>query len=378
MTRRRTALLALGLAPGLVLSVLTATPAAAAPRFAPERTVAAPTCARAGGGAGGGTDAVYAAGAIRGFVSFNSETCGDAIHYVQGGSQGWTRVATPYRGVPLAVAADEVSTYLVFLSFSDADQPDRVRITKRDHSGHFWPVTTLSHPLGTTVPSADVGAHGGRWWAVWDEQVGPGGEFAHAQLFTARTFGAAQGRTRLTSTATDVADTEASISVDAHGMVLAWRRQSQPARPGPSDLWVATSTGGALRNARALSTQGEQNGAPDVLRRGATLLAWVRDGRIVEADNASGAFRSHQFLVGGDRPRVGASSGSSFVSWTTGTETDASARGYVAQGSKGSTSFRGGYATPTGHDVQAAVAVNGRLTVLSRTRSAVVSRTGSP
>ncbi|MCW2667856.1 MAG: hypothetical protein JWN57_2818, partial [Frankiales bacterium] len=32
MTRRRTALLALGLAPGLVLSVLTATPAAAAPR----------------------------------------------------------------------------------------------------------------------------------------------------------------------------------------------------------------------------------------------------------------------------------------------------------------------------------------------------------
>jgi hypothetical protein len=372
MSRRRTALLALAAA----FSLLAASPAAAAPRFGAERLVAGPPCARTG--SGGGTDAVYAAGVIRGFVSFHGEACDDVIYYLEGGSQGWTRVTSPYRGVPLGVAADDVSTYLVFLTFSDAGQPDRVRITKRDHTGRFWPVRTLSHPLGATVPGADVGAHRGQWWAVWDEQVGPGGEFAHTQLFTARTFGTAHGRTQLTSTATDVADSEPSISVDANGMVLAWRRQSQPARPGPSDLWVASSTGGALRNARALSTEGEQNYAPDVLRQGATFLAWARDGKVVESDNTTGAFRSHQFLTGGDRPRIGASSGNSFVTWTTGTETDASSRGYVAQGNKGSNYFWGGYATPAGHDVQAAVAVHGRVTVISRTRTAVVSRTGSP
>lgn len=268
----------------------------------------------------------------------------------------------------LGVAADDVSTYLVFLTFTDADHADRVRITKRDHTGRFWPVTTLSAPLG---------AAGGRWWAVWDEQVGPGGEFAHTQLFTARTFGTPQGRTQLTSTASDVADSEASISVDANGMVLAWQRQTAPAKPGPSDLWVATSTTGALQAARAFSTEGEHNYAPDVLRRGVTLLAWVRDGKVVESDNSAGSFRSHQFLVGGDRPRIGLSSGSSFVTWTTGTETDRSYRGYAAQGGKASNDFWGGEVTPVGHDVQAAVAVNGRLTVISRTRTAVVSRAGS-
>lgn len=355
---------------------LGAAPAGAAPSFGPERTLSAPPCARTG--SGGGTDAVYAAGAVRGFVSFNSTACGDVITYVQGGSQGWTRVATPYRGVPLGVAADDVSTYLVFLTFSDAGQPDRVRITKRDHTGRFYPVTTLSGPIGATVPSADVGAHGGRWWAVWDEQVGPGGEFAHGQLFSAKTFGTPQARTQMTSTAADVSDAEPSISVDANGMVLAWSRQTAPAQPGPSDLWVATSTTGTLQNARAFSTEGEQNSSPDVLRRGATFLAFARDGKVVEADNASGTFRSHQFLVGGDRPRIGSSAGSSFVTWTTGTETDSSYRGYAAQGSKGSNVFWGGPMTPYGHDVQAAVAVNGKVTVISRTRTTVVSRTGSP
>jgi hypothetical protein len=36
------------------------------------------------------------------------------------------------------------------------------------------------------------------WWAVWSEQVGPGGEFAQTELFQAKTYGGALTRTRVT------------------------------------------------------------------------------------------------------------------------------------------------------------------------------------
>ncbi|MCW2607748.1 MAG: hypothetical protein JWO60_2441 [Frankiales bacterium] len=378
MSRPRLPLLAAAVA-ALVLA--SSAPASAA-SLEPPRTVAAPACAARpsdpDGPGGGKSDVAYGAGALRGFTSFQNPSCDDAVYYVQGGSQGWRRTLSPYRGLPLAVAVDEVSTYLLFFTYTPQGGLDRIWVTKRDHTGRFYPATALSSPIGAVVPSGDVGAHGGKWWAVWSEQVGPGGEFAHSQLFSARTYGTAQGRTQLTSTAADLSDSEPSISVDGDGMVLAWQRQAQTQQGGPTDLWVATSTDGTLRGARAFATQGKDNYTPDVLRRGATFLAWVRDGKIVEADNSTGSFRSHEFSVGGQGPRIGATNGSSYVTWQAGLDTtDASYYVYAARGSKGSAAFTGGQVSPVGHVLESAVAVNGRLTVVERKGAVVRSRTGT-
>ena len=73
---------------------------------------------------------------------------------------------------------------------------------KRSHAGTFFPTRVLSSVAADQVvtPTADIGAVGGRWWAVWTEQVGPGGEFAPQQLFQAKTYGTAADHQQITFT----------------------------------------------------------------------------------------------------------------------------------------------------------------------------------
>jgi hypothetical protein len=340
--------------------------------------VSAPACAT--GGSASASDAAYGGGQLRAVTSWSSAGCDGQIWFAAGGSQGWTRSRSPYRGVVLGVAADDTATYLLYVQWDASRTPLGLAVTKRTHDGRYFPSTVLSRTAGTgaVATNGDVAARGGRWWAVWSQQVGPGGEFAHQQLFQAGTVaGLTVQAAQATTTATDVEDSEPSISLDAAGAVLAWTRQSQPARPGPADVWVAVSSGGTWQRARAFSTAGTDNVEPDVLRSGAvTVVGWSRDGRVVTSDNSTGAFREHVFLVRGGEPRVGVAGGSLLTAWTAGTETDASYRVLFARSPKGGNAWESSYLSSYGEPLQALVGVNGRATAVIGARTSVVSRTG--
>jgi hypothetical protein len=339
-----------------VVAVAFPSPAFAADSFTAPVTVVAPSCAASPGSA----DAAFGGGTIRGFAGFSA--CSHAIYYVQGGTQGYTRVLSPYRGVVLGVDTDETATYLVYLMTDAAGNASGIGVSKRSHAGVFFPTRVLSTAAANQVvtPTADIGAEGGRWWAVWTEQLGPGGEFAPQQLFQAKTYGTAADRQQITFTGSDVDNTEPSISLDGNGAVLAWTRQTAPEQPGPADLWVATNANTAW-SSRVFSSDGTDNRTADVKRIGGfTFLAFVRDGRIVEAENTTGTWTSHVFLTPGDRPRVGSTSGSQFVAWT-------AANGvFYARGNKGSQSFVGQTVSARGTALDTMVTATGKGTLLIR------------
>jgi hypothetical protein len=360
---RRLAIAATGLAAGLAATLVAAAPAFAADTFTPPVTVVQPPCATAPGG----SDAAFGGGTIRGFAGFDN--CAHAIYYVQGGTQGYTRVQTPYRGIVLGVDADETATYLVYEMTDSAGVVSGIGVTKRSHGGAFFPTRVLSTAAGRQVvaPTADISAEGGRWWAVWTEQVGPGGEFADQQLFQAKTFGTPVDHQQITFTGPGVDNTEPSISLDSVGAVLAWTRQTAPEQPGPADIWVATNANTAW-SSRVFSADGTDNHTADVKRNGAaTILAFVRDGRVVEADNTTGAFVSHVFLTPGGGPRVGVTAGSEFVSWTAGGGV------FYARGNNGGQSFVGQFVAAPGTTLDTTVTTNGRSTLLIRSGTRLYS-----
>jgi hypothetical protein len=355
MFRRRSALAAIATAAcGVVLAF--PSPALAADSFTAAVTVVDPPCATAPGTA----DAAFGGNTIRGFASFDD--CSYAIYYFQGGTQGYTRTVAPYTGVVLGVDADETATYLIYRMTDPIGRTTGIGVTKRSHGGTFYPTRVLSEAAATQVvlPTADIAAEGGRWWAVWTEQVGPGGEFASQQLFQAKTYGTAADHQQITFTAADVDNTEPSISLDSRGAVMAWTRQTAPEMPGPSDVRIATNPDTAWTS-RVFSDAGTFNRTADVKRiSGFTFVALVRDGRIVEAENTTGRWTRHVFLTPGDRPRVGATSGSQFVTWTAG------GRVFYARGNKGSQSFVGQYVSAPGTVLDTMVTANGKGTLLIR------------
>ena len=333
-----------------------ASPAYAVDSFTAPVTVVAPPC----GEPEGTSDAAFGGSTIRGFAGFDG--CSFGIYYVQGGTQGWTRVLSPYRGRVLGVDADETATYLVYLMTDAAGNASGVGVTKRTHAGAFAATRVLSTAAGRQVvlPTADIGAEGGKWWAVWTEQVGPGGEFAPQQLFQAKTYGTAADHQQITFTGADVDNTEPSVSLDTRGAVLAWTRQFQPAVPGESDLRVATNPNTAWTS-RVFSDTGTQNRTADLKRIGGfTFITWVRDGYIVEAENTTGGWTGTVFTHPGDRPRIGSTFGSQFVSWTTGGGV------FYARGNKGSQSFSGQIVSAPGTVLDTMVAANGKGTLLIR------------
>ena len=327
-------------------------PASAADSFTAPTTVVAPPCATPGA-----ADAAFGGGTIRGFASFDA--CSHAIYYFQGGSQGYTRVLSPYRGNVLAAAADQTATYLVYVMTDAAGNPSGLGVAKRTHAGSFAGTRVLSTVAGRQIvaTAADIAATGGKWWAVWTEQVGPT-EFAPQQLFQAKTFGTPADHQQITFTGPDIDNAEPSISLDGNGAVLAWRRQTAPEMPGPSDLWVATNANTAW-SSRVFSNAGTQNGSPDIKRiAGSTYVAFVRDGQVVESENTTGAWTSHVFLTPGSGPRVGATFGSVFVVWNA-----TNGRVFYARGNVGSQSFVGQYVSAPGTRLDSLVAANGKGTL---------------
>jgi hypothetical protein len=303
----------------LVLAL--AAPASAVGAFGSPQ-VLLPSC-----GTGLGDAAIAVDGTVRGFAECNGNPYGPIWYFRHTPGQLPFRQATPYTGLVLGAAWDGSGfTYVLF------EQNDQLKIARRTEStGAYSAVTTLS-TTGASVLfyTADVVASAGKWWAVWSEQVGPGGEFAQTELFQARTLLGLQGRTRITATASNLDDSEPSLAYAGGRVTLVWTRTANPAVPGPSDLRIATNTGGGW-SSRLLAWAGDQNVEPHVVvYAGVTYVTWVRDGRIVVASNASGSFASHTFLTPGFIPTVAVSFGKVFVAWAVG-EADPLNRVFLAE-----------------------------------------------
>jgi hypothetical protein len=268
-------------------------------------------------------DAVVTSGGLtRGFVSFHGGACADVglIFYFQGSGGTWTRAQSPLRGRVLAAADDGSSTFLLYQSSSG------VWVAKRPRTGGLVNVQRVSTtPLGGAVFSTgDLVAFTDQWWAVWTEQVGPGGEFAPSLLFQSKTIGAGDCIDPIIKEQITFAGNDERPSI-----VL------KPASAGASgaDLFFSRNDGaqglrGHIRTGsadctgnwtfRRLSFAGDVDLNPDAFRSGAgnNHLAFQRDGsHIVYLNNSSGAYRGRQFVTPGVLPRVTTSQGVIFVAY---------------------------------------------------------------
>jgi hypothetical protein len=213
-------------------------------------------------------------------------------------------------GTVLGVTADATATYVLFRTETT------ILIGKRTNAGVFSSraVDTWS---GAVPPRGDVIARDGRWFAVWNKQVGPGGEFADVELFQG---GSVEPFRRIT-TRPDVDDADPTLAYSGTIPVLVWSREQAPAVPGPADLWVAKYLNGGWQS-RVFASLGTLNLSPDIATAGGlTYVTWQRDGAIVVAGNSTGAFASHTFLTRGFAPKVAASATAGpvdhvFATWT--------------------------------------------------------------
>jgi hypothetical protein len=268
-------------------------------------------------------DAVATSGGLtRGFVSFHGGSCADVglIFYFQGSGGSWTRAQSPLRGRVLAAADDGSSTFLLYQGSSG------IWVAKRPHTGGLANVQRVSTATqgGGALTAGDLVAFTDQWWAVWTEQVGPGGEFAPSLLFQSKTIGAGDCIDPIVKQQITFAGNDERPSI-----VL------KPASAGASgaDLFFSRNDGaqgtrGHIRTGsadctaswafRRLSFAGDIDLNPDAFRSGPgnNHLTFQRDGdNIVYLNNASGAYRGRQFVTPGVQPRVTTSQGVIFVAF---------------------------------------------------------------
>jgi hypothetical protein len=292
-----------------------ATPAAAVGPFGPVVTVVQAGCRP--DGSASGDSVVGSDGIVRGFVSFTGGNCGTnpLIRYFEGSGASWTSIVSPYRGRVLGVAWDGSATFLLHTDGSN------IRITKRDSSG-FTPGRVLSTHFGERfVPSGDVIAAGGRWWAVWSEQVGSG-LAAQNDLFQGLTLGQGHfhdgiNRQRITFVGLD--DTEPSLTFVPGGgsngqAMLAWHRQDIPL--GGNVIRVARAHFDGRWSSQSYTPANRQASSPDLFTYGPIIFGtYVLDNQIIQATNPPASLITNSFSTGYG-PRIGSSGGRTFVAWT--------------------------------------------------------------
>jgi hypothetical protein len=260
---------------------------------------------------GQGDAATAPDGSFRGFAECGSAT--DArIRFFSRTAAGVVNPSedSGFRGQVLGVAVDTTASYVLFSTATT------ISIGKRTNAGAYSS-RAVDTWTGVVPPSGDVIARGGRWFGVWDKQVGPGGEFADVELFQG---GSVEPFRRITNRP-DVDDLDPALAYSGTIPVLVWSRLQAPAVPGPSDLWVAKYLGGAWQS-RVFASLGTHNYTPDIATAGGlTYVTWGRDGSIVVAGNSTGPFLSHTFLTQGFTPKVAASATAGpvdhvFTTWT--------------------------------------------------------------
>jgi hypothetical protein len=298
------------------LAVAAAMPAGAVQPFGQVVTVVQPGGAfdMASGDAVVGSD-----GMVRGFVEFEGGTLGDdrPITYYEGSGTHWTTLPSPYRGAVMGVAWDGSATYLLYAA------GDGIRITKHTASG-FTGGRVISPYDGNLSPSGDVVAAGGNWWAVWNEPVGPGGEFAQTDLFQALTLGRGHfhdGINRQRITFDPLMDGNPSLTLAPDGgsgghAVLAWTRDDGM-RGESSAIRFARAAFDGRWSSQLYRTGGHWAAAPDLFTYGPQVFAaYQLDGRIIQATNPPAGVVTNRFRTPGGGPRVASSYGHTFVAWT--------------------------------------------------------------
>jgi hypothetical protein len=315
MARRLFILVAL-----LLPLVLLAPPAAAAGPFNASVTVVQPSCRFQGAS---GDSNVGSDGIIYGFIGFaGGMGCGDLgpIYYFQGSGNRWTSALSPYRGRVLATAWDGTATYLLYANGKGT------HITKRTAAGVFTPGRRLSTAglTGAVYPTGDVVAVGGKWWAVWTEQVGPGGEFAQIELFQGLTIGQGifhNGITRQRITFNTLNDVQPSLTLDPVAIgdngriILSWTRNDDP-RDNLSAIRFARAAFDGRWTSRAYTPTRWYAHSNDLFSYGVSVYgAYVANGSIIQASNPPASLITKTLARGGDNPRVGHSMGHTFVAW---------------------------------------------------------------
>jgi len=353
---------------GLLAGTLIGPPAASAapPSFGAPVTVTSAGCDfdEVTGDARLSSDAI-----TRGFVAFHGGSCGlePSIRYFRRSGAGWSVATSPYRGRVLGVAADGISTWLLYANVGG------VHLGRRTTAGGFAASRRLSTVglTGATNPTGDVVAAGGRWWAVWSEPVGPGGEFAQTELFQALTLGQGHfhdgiARQRITSTPAND-DLEPSLtfdpatSGDTARVIMAWNR-NDGAQGLVSTIRVASAAFDGRWGSRQWTRTGTFAGSPDLNTVAGTVVgAYVADGRVVQATNAPTTLLTNRFARPGRGPRASRSFGANFTAWT-------SDGGHVLlarSGAPGAITFQADL-TPTARSQQlvAVTAQGGKATVL--------------
>jgi hypothetical protein len=293
--------------------VVPAVPAGAADTYGPRIEVLQAHCE---------PDAVHADavagidGLTRGFSSYFGDDCNQRIRWFEGAASSWTTARTRYRGVVMATAHDGTGTWLLFANAGG------VRIGRRSNAGvEQAPVLVDSKGLGGALfPTGDLLVAGGRWLAVWSRQVGPGGEFAQTELFSAQTLGqghcfsAGLHKQRLTdSRFNDDAPTLAPIGDDDATPRLVWER-NDGAQGLRSNLRAGRQPfDDCLWRHHRYTAYGDLNTEPDATRGlESRLLTWRRDGEILVDGGRAFARR---VLGSGFSPRISHTGASTHVAW---------------------------------------------------------------
>jgi hypothetical protein len=257
-------------------------------------------------------------GMVRGFANLSGTGCDeDAIWFFGGRGSSWTFQQTPYQGQVLA-AGEYSASYVLFSSGSG------IHLGKRGiATGGFL---TPARQLSATVPGA-VRAQGDvlagpshTWWAVWSEQVGPGGEFAQAELFQAKTYGSPDlNRTQVTNHPDNDHLPKLAFRPGGGGELVFVRDDAFGGGPTHSHLRLATASGNAgVWTSRQFAAVGLNHGPGIDTTSGTgghTYVAWVRGQQPFESDDRSGGFQHRAFVGSSFTTAVDSSAGQVHVVW---------------------------------------------------------------
>jgi hypothetical protein len=312
---RRTVLVVAALAAALV--VVSAAPAGAIPPFGPIVTVAgAPTGCTIASVNG---DATIGSGSVtRGFFNFAGSGCdADQIWFAGGFGSTWKVQLTPYRG--RVMASDQGSgAFVLFFASTGVYLGER----SFGNGSYLTPPRRLSPTApGAVAPTGTVlGGPSNTWWAVWSEQVGPGGEFAQTELFQAKTYGNDLARTQVTFNPDNDHRPALAFRPGGGGELVFVRDNAFGQEPTHSYLRLATASGttGAWAGSQ-FATVGI-NTDPSIettsSTSGHTYVAWLRNGQVFESDDRSGGFQAKAFVAHGLSTGIAVSGGKTRVVWS--------------------------------------------------------------
>jgi hypothetical protein len=312
MRARRALLVAVAAVTVLVVSAF---PAGAVESFGSLQTVAEPPPGCTIGIANG--DASIGSGGIRGFVNFIGPGCAvDDIWYIASSGAAAKKELSPYRGQVLASSQNGFSAYVLFTNGSGVFLGRRLI-----GNGTFGAVQQLSSTTpGAVQPQGDVIAGPfDTWWAVWTEQVGPGGEFAQTELFQAKTYGGTLGRTQVTNNPDNDSQPALAFKPGGGGALAFIRDNGFGNEPTHSNLRLAQASGSTGVWAGQQLTAVGINTNPAIATTagsgGHIYLAWLRGGQVFEADNLSGTFQHKAFVSNARSTSIDRSTGQTHVAW---------------------------------------------------------------